>query len=93
MRFGMLYNDDTTCHKECVNPEGTCSSHEVPVWLQNLSEDGAWGLGQALNSLEADSGAGYWGSGGRECRIAELQTLESEGEVAGECHRQAAGLT
>lgn len=58
-----------------------------------LAGAGGWGLGQALNSLEADSGAGYWGSGGRGYRIAESQTLKSEGEVAGECHRQAAGLT
>lgn len=49
---------------------------------------GGWGWGQDLNSPEADSGAGYQGSGGA---IAELQTLESEREEAGGCHRQAAG--
>lgn len=75
----------------------TLKGHAAPMKSRCATEPLAKGRGRAAGPGSELLGGWFrsrilgprgWGS----CGITELQTLESEGEEAGECHRQAAGL-
>lgn len=98
MCFGMLYDDDTTCHEGCVNPEGTCSSMKSLCATEPLAKGKGRGTGRGAGP-GSELLRGWFRSrilgpsrGWGGCGITEQQTLESEGGEGVECHRQVAGL-